>query len=483
MVEQGQSSSCSCCGKNGAKKHCIPCKEDNVLCVVYCNKDCQRKHWKEHRKVCLSVEKNKQKATAAATAAATASEASSKDDWKEKERDPMVVVENRKDIKQALKMQIRFCAACGTVTQSTQVCSRCKVSTYCSKECQVRHWPSHKMECRKRIEVTEKLGEVQNDMLSKWKLGAQSIYAGLVRSFFTEEEFHQQPCKTVLLVVVEFNWNYKTFLPVEEPMKAPIDELPDNLRMSVVNYAQEKFQISRAATAVNDVDDTRDHCLILMYKNIGSIVPLKILCATPKSPYNDILGIMKLNYVKIPTITNVDWTNKLLANLKFQVQHLKQRAADNWHGLLNHGLRLCTKKPRHLTHCIMLDLEFGFDLGQICGLEKFDIITLPNARDIVTQGKNREEASHSLQNALDVKRSPTLLASRSRYPNNILLPVLIVNKTTGIVIVDPNMLEYFPATIRPKLSAVHSDTEANLHFSLLQTAAKSLPPVASPSLE
>ena len=452
---------------------------------MYCNKDCQRKHWKEHRKVCLSVETNQQKATAAGIvtdAAVTASEASPKVDWKEEERDPIVVVENRKDIKQLLKMQIRRCAACGTVTQSTQVCSRCKVPTYCSKECQVRHWPSHKMECRKRAEVTANLGEVQNDMLSKWKLGAQLIYATLVRSFFTEEEFHQQPCKKVLSVVVEFNWNYKTFLPVEEPVKVLIDELPDNLRISVVNYAQEKFQKSRSATAVDDSYDTRDHCLILLYKNIGSIVPLKIACAVPKRPYNDVFGIMKLNYVKIPTITNVDWTNKLQANLKFQIQDLKQRAADNWHGLLNHGLRLCTKKPRHLTHCIRLDIEFGFDLGQICGLEEFDIITLQTARDIVTQGKNREEASHTLQNVLDVKSSPTLLASRSRYPNNILLPVLIVNTTASIVVVDPNMSEYFPATIRPKLSTVRSDTEAILHFSLLQAAAKSLPPVASPSL-
>ena len=43
------------------------------------------------------------------------------------------------------------CAACGTVTTSKKTCSRCKVTCYCSKECQVNHWKrgGHKEVCNK----------------------------------------------------------------------------------------------------------------------------------------------------------------------------------------------------------------------------------------------------------------------------------------------------------------------------------------------
>jgi hypothetical protein len=34
---------------------------------------------------------------------------------------------------------------CGEVTTST--CMRCKSMGYCSRECQVKHWPVHKMQC------------------------------------------------------------------------------------------------------------------------------------------------------------------------------------------------------------------------------------------------------------------------------------------------------------------------------------------------
>jgi hypothetical protein len=42
------------------------------------------------------------------------------------------------------------CEYCGSVgITNLKVCSRCKVMTYCSRQCQVAHWSEHKRECRK----------------------------------------------------------------------------------------------------------------------------------------------------------------------------------------------------------------------------------------------------------------------------------------------------------------------------------------------
>jgi hypothetical protein len=41
------------------------------------------------------------------------------------------------------------CAECGLVSPTTyKYCKRCTKTIYCSKECQVKHWPTHKTTCR-----------------------------------------------------------------------------------------------------------------------------------------------------------------------------------------------------------------------------------------------------------------------------------------------------------------------------------------------
>ena len=39
------------------------------------------------------------------------------------------------------------CQACGVKNQVMKRCTRCKVVFYCSRECQVKHWQTHKFLC------------------------------------------------------------------------------------------------------------------------------------------------------------------------------------------------------------------------------------------------------------------------------------------------------------------------------------------------
>lgn len=51
--------------------------------------------------------------------------------------------------------QKKFCAACGNVKEvdgiivNLSACNRCLLARYCSRECQVAHWPSHKLVCKR----------------------------------------------------------------------------------------------------------------------------------------------------------------------------------------------------------------------------------------------------------------------------------------------------------------------------------------------
>lgn len=40
------------------------------------------------------------------------------------------------------------CVVCGTTTVAMKKCSRCGKSRYCSRACQEKHWPTHKVDCR-----------------------------------------------------------------------------------------------------------------------------------------------------------------------------------------------------------------------------------------------------------------------------------------------------------------------------------------------
>lgn len=41
------------------------------------------------------------------------------------------------------------CASCSSATASLRACARCKVTRYCSKDCQAAHWAAHKPDCKR----------------------------------------------------------------------------------------------------------------------------------------------------------------------------------------------------------------------------------------------------------------------------------------------------------------------------------------------
>ena len=75
------------------------------------------------------------------------------------------------------------CEQCGTPSETK--CARCKVSYYCGRECQKKHWKSHKKYCKQFLYETEQDEELQDDedqvlstddMILKAKVGKSSVH-------------------------------------------------------------------------------------------------------------------------------------------------------------------------------------------------------------------------------------------------------------------------------------------------------------------
>ena len=93
-------SKCSYCNTVSSQlKKCTTC-----FSAQYCNRECQKKHWKEHKALCCK----------------------------------QPIVENTSK-----------CSYCNTISDQLKKCTMCLSAQYCNRECQQKHWKEHKLHCSK----------------------------------------------------------------------------------------------------------------------------------------------------------------------------------------------------------------------------------------------------------------------------------------------------------------------------------------------
>lgn len=57
------------------------------------------------------------------------------------------------------------CACCGTTAEST--CKKCMREHYCGRECQVKHWPRHKLDCFTEEQREQLRAKITDEMFQK----------------------------------------------------------------------------------------------------------------------------------------------------------------------------------------------------------------------------------------------------------------------------------------------------------------------------
>lgn len=57
----------------------------------------------------------------------------------------------------------RECRGCSKPTEQPKTCQRCQLAVYCSKECQVSHWPIHKKECNEHKHLSSRERQAVRD--------------------------------------------------------------------------------------------------------------------------------------------------------------------------------------------------------------------------------------------------------------------------------------------------------------------------------
>jgi hypothetical protein len=66
------------------------------------------------------------------------------------------------------KRNKKFCYGCGKTSQDElQICARCKLVSYCSRECQKKDWKQHRLECKKFHGIKKDVKEMERAVRAK----------------------------------------------------------------------------------------------------------------------------------------------------------------------------------------------------------------------------------------------------------------------------------------------------------------------------
>ena len=116
----GPADKCSYCSTPSDQlRKCSRCQS-----VQYCNQECQKKHWKEHKKYCGSPDKQR-------------GELHSRSCYDIEAKAQATTIASRS----------AKCCYCFQPSETFISCAKCNMVQYCNKHCQLKHWKEHRNVC------------------------------------------------------------------------------------------------------------------------------------------------------------------------------------------------------------------------------------------------------------------------------------------------------------------------------------------------
>jgi len=73
----------------------------------------------------------------------------------------------------------KICLCCLMEVQTNLICTNCRVGRYCSKQCQLKHWPVHKNSC-KNSNIEDSLEKLQAKATNSFNQGNAYDTTGMI---------------------------------------------------------------------------------------------------------------------------------------------------------------------------------------------------------------------------------------------------------------------------------------------------------------
>ena len=448
---------CAACQKEGATKRCRSCLDIGIE-TFYCCRECQVKHWKTHKTVCRS-DSTTDKLTA------------------DNIRTKRFLQNKMKELRDYEEESVP-CENCGRSSAQVgcklRVCSKCEFSHYCSRECQVAHWPKHKETCKQIVAHEEKVAKVlspaeariRNLLELQWKRKAFMLLNAIVNSALTKKERDQQPPTKIVSIVLEFNYNAKTFVLAEEPKTIPISCCD-----------QEEFILEMYQEATDEMQG----CIQIAYvtctdfgKKCCFFQPLNFAPGEIYIRQNMFFLQALCLRIHLKSDQFQKWTVIRNRNFQNQIEYMKQ--SPSYSMFLRNALQLFSEKPLHLTHGIKISLKMGKVPGEIAELLEYKVKLLTEIRDQnnkVAAIVPKHEREFLAKNEFDIHNDPRLVESRKEDPNSIMIAICFQN----IDVFSPYWLDsvVLPLDSSKKVPVKKCKKGADTCFKQLQGLVKQMP--------
>jgi len=357
------------------------------------------------------------------------------------------------------------CHCCLSNLSTVLTCSRCKNATYCSKECQRKHWKDHKPRCelyqQSKAQSTNKR---EFRLLQQFRDAARSegLAMALVKAFPDRAVFLKQPSRAVVVLEVKFDYNYQSFVPVK-----PAEFVHDR---SLLPASLQQFEPSYVAPDAEYVQ----HLLLLMHEGKFIAMPTRITVEAWKwnreMTWEDINNMCRL--VKLQS--SVFDSFHPGANVKAQLS--KIQGLSDFSQFLASALAMNSTKPLHKEKVVVIELELGFGLGEIEQLSSWYLETVPCILKKMAKFTPPPQLERVRTVELNLNSSPYLARAN---PGSSYCPVLFCHPKTGLYFVLPNAFVFTPSL--PPSSKAECRAAAQRYFQRI--AAVELPPVQSPPID
>ncbi|GFH44887.1 hypothetical protein CTEN210_01362 [Chaetoceros tenuissimus] len=332
--------------------------------VFFCNRDCQVKLWKTHRTVCGKV------TTTDLKKEVSSANSEAKGEGKKELRD------------------IDLCGNCNSIAGADNgfklsACSKCSQTFYCSRKCQVEHWPIHKHLCRQNCDADKRIersldpsGMNVHNLLMKWIAKSSMLTCTTNVAFYAlkRKGMEQQPPVKAVIMDLEFNYNAQTFILAEVPRTVAIADLKQEHEETL----RQIFKDEQERIDGKGIDQSYIQFVMITTKELEGGCESNMAIVITKSALDRRANIdmdeirNRFAQVRLKSDLFRGWKSIRRNNLQKQIEQMN--LGHSYTAFVQSALQFFCSKSQQKTHRIIVDVRMGKEIGRISQLLGYKVV-------------------------------------------------------------------------------------------------------------